>query len=298
MPTAISWAEETWNPLTGCTRVSEGCRNCYAERASARMATNPGTEKYRGIAEFTEAGPRWSGAVEYHLNLLDLPLRWRKPRRVFVCSMSDLFHEGVRDEWLLDIFDVFRRCLNTRSHVFQVLTKRPERARDFCSRLRFGSERGTHLVAGYEGPGYRLMGGAGCSGLTNVWLGTSVEDQATADDRIPLLLATPAAKRFISYEPALRPLDLSKWMGSVSGTQHVRGYAEDVDAEWSELDWVVAGGESGPGRREAKVAWFESLAQQCSGAGVPFFMKQDSGNRPGQQGRIPDGLWAIKEYPK
>lgn len=214
---------------------------------------------------------------------------------IFVCSMSDLFHEAVDDLWLLKIFDVMRLSFNMRKgHVFQILTKRPGRAADFTRRLRFDAERPGNPIylESYGGaPGYRLMGGAGCTGLTNIWLGTSVERQKEADMRIGHLLDASAAVKFISYEPALGPLDLRPYL-----PDEPTGFPGDGPAVPG-LDWVIAGGESGPGHRPADPQWFEDVHTQCLEHGVPFFMKQDSGPRPGMQGRIPDDLWGTKELP-
>ena len=229
--TAIEWTDEVWNPVTGCSKVSQGCKHCYAERVFPRP--------YPGRA-FTD--------VAMHPDRLAAPLHWRKPRRVFVNSMSDLFHDVVPDEF---IDQVFAAMSAAPSHTFQVLTKRPERARDYLAR--------------------RAMP------LPNVWLGVSIEDQETADYRIPLLLRTPAAVRWISAEPLLGPVDLGN-LPSVSGIGRYLDSLSNAGREDSDLptklDWVVAGGESGPHARPTHPEWLRALRDDCDAAGVPFFFKQ------------------------
>lgn len=243
--TNIEWTDATWNPIRGCTRVSEGCRHCYAETVAARFS-GPG-QPYEGLAEFvTRPGSareaRWTGKVAVVETLMDWPLRKRKPLRIFVNSMSDLFHEAVPDE-VVD--KVFRVMSMARKHTFQVLTKRPERMRRYL----------THEAV----QGRISYQGRAIWPLPNVWLGVSVEDQATADARIPILLDTPAAVPWISAEPLLGPLDLTQYFHAPIDSR--RGLA-----------WVVVGGESGPGARPMHPDWARSLRDQC--AAVPFFFKQ------------------------
>ena len=228
----IAWTEETWNPVRGCSRVSRGCERCYAERQAGRMAGPGGA--YEGLVRPARGGFRWTGTVSPVLDggrTLTAPLRWLRPRRVFVNSMSDLFHEALSDEAIADVFAVMAAA--TR-HQFQVLTKRAARMREWAAR----------------------QGGSGWP-PPNVWLGVSVEDQASAEGRLPHLLATPAAVRWISYEPALGPVDFRPWLGQAPG-----------------VDWLVVGGESGPGARPCDVAWIRSAIRQCQGAGTPVFCKQ------------------------
>ena len=219
---SIEWTEATWNVVTGCTRVSAGCTNCYAERlAATRLAHHPA---YEGLAEMTPAGPRWTGVVRFNVERLDLPLRWRRPRMIFVNSQSDLFHEGLTNEQIAAIFGVMAAC---PQHTFQVLTKRPERARAWFAWMRefaleqrdiaaAPSERQTAMKAAFTAmgetdaarrmldPAWWVNGDYGPWPLPNVWLGVSVEDQATADQRIPLLLECPAAVRWVSASHARR----------------------------------------------------------------------------------------------
>jgi len=230
--TKIEWTKDTRNPVVGCSRVSEGCRNCYAEPRSYHNRAC-GTPQYKGLTKKTKSGEiHWTGVVRFVESALDKPLHWKKPRRIFVNSMSDLFHEKVKDEWIDRIFAVIAEA---PQHTFQILTKRPERMREWVTRSR-------------------------PLPLPNVWLGVSVEDQETADERIPLLMQTPAAVRWVSYEPALGPVDFSSWLGGG-------------------LDWIVVGGESGPGARRFDLAWARQTIAQCRAAGVAVFVKQ-MGSRP------------------
>ena len=205
--TSIEWTDDTWNPTRGCSRVSEGCRNCYAERVAARFS---GAGKpYEGLATMTPSGPRWTGKVALIEEHLADPLRWRTPRRIFVNSMSDLFHESVPDEWIDRIFAVMAIA---RDHTFQILTKRPERMREYLEQV--SDERDMQRWARWadiaKSPCAAGMFDELDWPLPNVHLGVSVEDQATADARIELLLQTPAAVRWASYEPALGPLPPSQ----------------------------------------------------------------------------------------
>jgi len=247
--TNISWTNETWNPVTGCSHVSEGCRFCYAETLSLRhgWSTKPWTA--RNAAE----------NVRLHPDRLDDPLHWRKPRMVFVNSMSDLFHELVPLDFLARIWDVMVR---TPQHTYQILTKRPERMR---------------TMLGPSGIGFYAVDGPVPRPQPNIWLGISAEDQGMAASRLAELVQTPAAVHFVSCEPLLGDIDVTPWL-------------------WN-LQWLICGGESGHGHRPMDVAWLISLVEQCRDAGVPYFVKQDSGRLPGRQGRIPDAYW-IHEWPE
>lgn len=233
--------------------------NCYAETMAARFS-GPG-QPYEGLAELTQAGPRWTGEVRLIEEHLYDPIRWQRPRRIFVNSMSDLFHERVPDEWINRIFAVMALC---PQHTFQVLTKRPQRMLEWLRR--------PNCAAAVEDAGWPLP---------NVHLGVSVEDQRSADERIPLLLQCPAAVRWVSAEPLLGPMDLTY----IAPSDDFWTDALDTPDPTRRLDLVIIGGESG-------------LARQCQEAGVPVWVKQDSGPRPGQQGRLPDWLWALKELPR
>lgn len=226
----IEWTEATWNPIIGCTVISEGCRNCYAMTLAGGRMRNHHTRE--GLTRLTAAGkPVWTGDVRLIESAIDQPLRWSRPRMIFVGAHTDLFQDAVPDHWLDQLFAVM---LNSPQHTFQILTKRPKRMRDYVLR---------HAYLGS-----RL--------LRNIWLGVSAEDQATADERIPFLLDTPAAVRWLSAEPLLGPMDL---------TSINRG---------SRLDWVVVGGESGPGSRPMHPDWVRSLRDQCEEADTAFFFKQ------------------------
>lgn len=278
MSTRIEWTDETWNPVTGCTKVSEACANCYAEVMHRRFYPQ---------TPFSNVACR--------RDRLDTPLHWRKPRKVFLCSMGDLFHDAVPDEFLFRVFDTIRVCFaEQRGHVFQILTKRAERMRDFCTRLRFDSDGAGRLYLDDPGKvtGYCLMPQKGCGGLGNVWLGVTAENQRRADERILLLLQTPAAKRFVSVEPMLGSVDLKRigktgcgddvdcltgWRTSYGHKPHDGSQcAINVMIERSSqrLDWVIAGGETGPHARPSHPEWFRLLRDQCRNAAVPFFFKQ------------------------
>ncbi len=278
--TGIEWTDATWNPVAGCAVVSPGCTNCYAMKFAARLAAM-GQAKYQGLTQPSKAGPVWTGKIALDDAALIQPLRWKKPRRIFVNSMSDLFHESVPDDFIDKVFAVMAL---TPQHTYQVLTKRADRMRSllhdwslFAANVR--SEMND------QAPGWgmgddriveaciRISAGP----LPNVWLGVSVEDQKFADERIPLLLDTPAAIRWISAEPLLGPIKLNdiedcdnhRNYDALRG-QEIGGYRDSGN----KLDWVVVGGESGPDARPMHPDWARSLRDQCGYAGVPFFFKQ------------------------
>ncbi|MDX5935630.1 phage Gp37/Gp68 family protein [Acidithiobacillus thiooxidans] len=254
--TGISWTDATWNPVTGCTKVSQGCKHCYAERDWARLSANPKAVSYYGRA-FTD--------VACHADRLNQPLRWQKPRMIFVNSMSDLFHESVPDAFIDQVFAVMALA---EQHIFQVLTKRPERM------LAYLSTPGREYVIGEKAmPAVR----PDCFGvqewpIPNVWLGVSAEDQETADARIPLLMQAPAALRWVSAEPLLGPIDFEAVPVGMFGP--LRPYQASVTTFNQRIKWVVAGGESGPDARPMHPDWVEAIQEQCTQAHVPFFFKQ------------------------
>ena len=273
---SIEWTDATWNPVTGCSRVSKGCENCYAERlAATRLRNHPSRQ------DLTDSNGRWNGEVRFNPQWLDWPLRAQRPRRIFVAAHGDLFHENAPDAWIDSIFAVM--ALSGR-HVFQVLTKRPERMRAY---MHVGEGRMAGAIMGWlaAGPAAPVpisprrrfdllrIADAGRPWFDwpppNVWLGVSAEDQATADERVPILLDTPPAVRWLSAEPLLGPLE--------------------IDASLAGLDWVVAGGESGPGARPMEAAWARSLRNQCLCADVPFFFKQWGGRTSKAGGAVLDG---------
>jgi protein gp37 len=234
---AIEWTEATWNPTTGCDRVSPGCDNCYALSLAKRLKAM-GASKYQ-----TDGDPRTSGpgfGVAIHESALRVPFTWRRPRLVFVNSMSDLFHAKVPTDFIQEVFDVMRQ---TPQHTYQVLTKRSLRLRRISSKLTWPS---------------------------NVWLGVSIES-ADQYNRIADLASIPAAVRFLSCEPLLGPLPA---------------------IPLSNIDWVIAGGESGPNARPVAPDWIRDLRDQCVEARTPFFFKQWGGRRAKSGGRELDGrLW-------
>ena len=262
--TAIEWTDATWNPITGCSVVSPGCTNCYAMRlAGTRLKHHPSRA---GLTREVNGNHVWTGETRFNEAELAKPLRWKRPRRVFVCAHGDLFHESVPDEWIDRVFAVMALA---PQHSFQVLTKRAARMREYLTNLP-GRIRDWDCDSGLDF--VQLP-------LPNVWLGVSVEDQARADARIPDLLATPAAVRWLSCEPLLGPVDLQNLDG---GTARGAGAAEGkmfrivINAlDFSRrIDWVIVGGESGPKARPMHPDWACSLRDQCAAAGVPFFFKQ------------------------
>ena len=302
--TEIPYLTKNWRPVDGCTPVSDGCDNCYALRNAKRW--------------------KRSFQVTTRPERLEEPLHWRKPQRVGVCFHGDLFHEKVPDEFLDKVFAVMAL---TPQHTYVLLTKRPERMRAYLTMLdrepTSGAPTRNHIAmtalsmsleALWANPrstlGDDLLAderGLVDWPLPNVWLGVSVENQQAADERIPLLLETPAAHRWLSVEPLLGPLDLHRVSPGLLGTSAIfdalggrrwEDNGETINATaCARLDWVVVGGESGPHARECPVEWIAYMVGQHEAAGVPLYVKQDSGPRPGQQGRIPDALWAVKQLP-
>lgn len=273
--TSIEWTEHVWNPIRGCSRISEGCRNCYAERMAARFSANGETDQsgevvlsagpFAGFARMTPSGPRWTGRVELVEDALEIPQRRKKPTTYFVNSMSDLFHEALSDEAIDCVFAVMAMA---PQHRFIVLTKRAERLRrylsdeDLVERL----EIETHeCMEQYEELETYLEPWP----LPNVILGVSCEDQAAADERIPYLLETPAACRMVSLEPLIGPIKMDPLWLYGSGF-----YVGGVWTRNPALDWAIVGGESGPGARPMHPDWARSLRDQCAQAAVPFFFKQ------------------------
>ena len=278
MPTKIEWATETWNPITGCTPCSEGCQNCYAKRMAVRHAGRYGYDKDEPFK------------VTFHPERLDQPRRWRKPRMVFVCSMGDLFHPDVTDYAIARI----RQITSYAQHTFLILTKRPREMQKRMDRLLILRE-----------PFWS----------TNVWLGVTAENQKRAEERIPVLLNTPAAIRFVSLEPLLGPVDLQSL--SADGPRFLgrfvchhcedepTGYecgcclqATEVTQIQKGLDWVIVGCETGPGRRPCKIEWIRDIVQQCKAAGVSCFVKKIE-----IDGKVTDDMsqWPadlrVREYP-
>ena len=248
--THIEWTDATWNPVTGCTRVSPGCVNCYIDwappfRVEGRHFTDRDGNRSHAIGATT--------GVRLHPDRLDWPLRKRswRGKRVFVCSLADLFHDDVPDEYIARVFAVMAL---TPEVTYQVLTKRPARMRALLASGTFAGM----VWRDVDDPSWPLP---------NVWMGVTVEDQERADQRIPILLDTPAAVRWLSCEPLLGPVDLDATGMGVTGTS-------GPESRPSAVDWVVAGGESGPNARPMHPSWARSLRDQCATAGVPFLFKQ------------------------
>ena len=283
--TKIEWTDATWNPVTGCTLVDDGCNNCYAaELAATRLKNHPSR---KGLARKNAAGvAKFTGEVRFNKQWLEDPLRWRNPRMIFVCAHGDLFHPAVPDAWIDRIFAVMALCPH---HTFQVLTKRPKRAVEYLSDRPSGRWPALDYAAllaftgAWNTPELDLKDGWP---LPNVWLGTSVSDQKSADERIPHLLNAPAAVRFLSCEPLLGPIDLSSfnWWSPIYYGESDSDEKRNIPS-LSDIGWVIVGGESGRNARPMHPDWARSLRDQCAGAGVPFFFKQW-------------GVWVPDTYPE
>jgi protein gp37 len=277
--TKIEWTDFTWNVVTGCTRVSEGCRHCYIDRTPPfRMARR----RFDGPEMGATTG------VVLHPERLDKPLRMRKPRLVFVNSLADLFHDEVPDRFIAEVFNAMGA---SPQHSYQILTKRHARMRSLLRRWSDHVTKGCHCPPGEGGCSAPVDVQHGTWPLPNVWLGVSVESQQWADIRIPALLDTPAAVRWISAEPLLGPIDLfgplvppghrprlTYWLDGRPGwgpeETTATGLVVQPIAVGPRLDWVVCGGESGPGARPMHPSWARTMRDQCTQAGVPFLFKQ------------------------
>lgn len=328
MTTSIEWTwvqdgkggrkkGETWNPQVGCREISPGCRECYAAKQAHRGMSKQhhGLTVMRTNAAGENLGAHWNGQINRVPHLLAQPLKWREPRGIFVCSMSDLFFDVDSDDacrWIAAIFGVMAAC---PQHTFMVLTKRPENAARWFTWL----ERESRIeCAGVA----RLCVAAAVLAiersvpvvrervrkaaetriawpLPNVWVGVTAEDQQRADERVPVLLGLPAAVRFVSYEPALGPVDWTRinWPGRWP-VDVLRGGSWDVDpaagfvqhSDMPTLDWLICGGESGPHARPMHSDWTRSARDQCEAAGVAFFFKQWGEHvRPSQ---MPEDTWS------
>ena len=267
---AIEWTDDTWNPVRGCSMVSAGCQNCYAADVANRFKGKG--QPYEGLINPTTQGPKWSGKVMLVPDVLGAPMKWKKPRKIFVNSMSDLFHAEVPDSFIDKIFSVMAMC---PQHTFQILTKRPERMRDYCKGLDHNRIAQAAMYFMFDDPDsvFDFVGHAMQYGkLKNVWLGVSVENQETANERIPFLLDTPAATRFLSSEPLLGSIDFY----AASAEWFKRGHAPWQNAPiLTGIDLIITGGESGPKARPMNPDWARSLRDQCKAAGVAFFHKQN-----------------------
>ena len=264
MATKIEWADESWNPITGCTSISEGCRNCYARRMAKRLAGRFG---YDGKNPFN---------VTLHADRLEKPLYWNTPRRIFVCTMGDLFHEDVPDFW---IDEVVHTMMHDDKHTFMLLTKRPERMKQY------------------------VMGRGLCE-ADWIWFGITAENQQRADERVPILLGIPGAVRFVSIGPMLGPIYLhTSWLKpygcncgcksrDMSGVgRYPCGSHESTSAD--RIDWIICGAETGMKAREMKPIWAGNIQRQCEDVNIPFFFKKMSGGK----NPMPYNL-NIREWPK
>jgi len=270
----IEWTQETWNPIVGCSKISPGCENCYAEKMAYRLAhalaSNDTSDTWSAYVDVIGIGqkkngviqlaPKWSGQTSMVKSAFEKPCHWKKPRMIFVCSMGDLFHESVPFEWIDTVFGVIGMHDH---HTYQILTKRPER-----------------MVEYFESRGFNEKF---AEGYPHVWIGVTAENQEQANKRIPILLDIPAAKRFVSIEPMLSKIELSDIIES-DGSHYVNyltGEQSGVDGEgtycdWhpNKIDWVILGGETGHKARPMHLDWVRSVRDQCKEAGVPFFFKQ------------------------
>lgn len=295
--THIEWTDATWNPITGCSIVSPGCTNCYAMRlAGTRLKHTPSRA---GLTNDSKAGPVWNGKVRLNEQWLDQPLRWRRPRKIFVCAHGDLFAENVPDEWIDRVFAVMALAPH---HTFQVLTKRAAGMRSYVSALPGRADAVARAAAClWPGPdgdvAYYQVEEVIRAPLPNVWLGVSAERQKEANERVSLLIHTPAAMRFVSAEPLLGPILFTHL---VAGTAPIMQYEDALvgkffanhrlydDLPREKVDWIIVGGESGPGARPMHPDWVRSIRDQCADAGTAFFFKQWGAYLPAGQ-MIADG---------
>lgn len=288
MSTTIGWTDETWPICVGCDQISPGCKHCYAMRSVHRvnlMQAGCGRPApYTNLVELVQLGgrqaPRWTGEVGFYPEKLAMPFGWRSPRRIFVASQSDIFHDKFTNAQIAAIFGVMAA---TPRHTYQVLTKRPARMRawfrwlDRCAdehappRAEICAIHAANFGANIDSAGVPQVWP-----LPNVWLGVSAEDQAHADQRIPELLEIPSAVRFISAEPLLEHVNLWAYLRSPDRDRSLRILERKPEHApvAPGLDWVIAGAESGPGARRCSGEWLRSLRDECAGAGVAFFLKQ------------------------
>jgi protein gp37 len=284
---SIEWTDETWNPVTGCSKVSPGCAHCYAEAVTQRFATSWGVSDL----PWTPANAHLNVAVRG--DRLEQPLHWRHPRMVFVNSMSDLFHDEVPDWFIAQVWSVMANC---PQHTFQVLTKRPERMQRFVRRLTWAHpmETGSGWRADLLPDDRWTMDDEPASPLPNVWLGVSIENRRFVH-RADELRATPAAVRFISAEPLLGPLRApwnKRWVTEDGHTGWCSiGTELGVlpDLHLNGIDWLIVGGESGPRHRLMSPEWVRALRDAAGLYGTAFFFKQWGGRTPKSGGRELDG---------
>ncbi|NDY56224.1 phage Gp37/Gp68 family protein [Desulfovibrio sulfodismutans] len=284
----IEWCDATWNPVVGCSRISPGCDHCYASRMACRLAQIPtAPHQYREVVD--QDNQAWNGRTEFVTSAMEQPFRWKRGRHIFVGSMTDLFHPSTPDEWLDRIFAVMAL---TARHRFLLLAKRPERMRDYMTQVT--PQRLAHAATELQGEeaakvvlavlndtlcGVRNVGWP----MRHVWLGVTAEDQARADERIPILRDTPAVVRFVSFEPLLGQVDCRRFLVPLRREITPRGRENVVSPPG--VNWAICGGESGPGARPMHPDWVRGLRGQCQDADVPFFFKSWGDWRPG----LPNG---------
>lgn len=253
--TRIEWATDSWNPIVGCSKCSPACDHCYAEKMAVRLAAM-GQSRYKVVID----GKNWNGRLHFDHTTLDSVMHWKKPRRIFVTSMGDAFHESVPFHWIDQIFDMVRNC---PLHTFIILTKRADRMLNYLASLEIDR--------------FDVV-------YPNVWCGVTICNQQEANEKIPLLLQVPAAVRFVSIEPILGKIDLTtiKWVDTsykgrgqcVLHFDALHNNHPDSPFNKQKLDWVICGGESGPGARPVQPDWVRSLRDQCKAHDVPFMFKQ------------------------
>lgn len=291
--THIEWTDATWNPITGCSIVSPGCTNCYAMKLAGTRLKH--IESRACLTVDSKAGPVWNGQVRFNEQWIQQPLKWKRPRRIFVCAHGDLFAENVPDAWIDEVFAIMAVA---PQHTFQVLTKRAKRMRSYLAapdtKRRIYNLACDWVVAGVANvilvaPGIDPAVTPGGTKvlldqwpLPNVWLGISAEDQQRAEERVPELLATPAAIRFVSAEPLLGPIDFETlcigwyFIDALKGRKYHDAPEPYVGATeaCAKLDWIIVGGESGKGARPMHPDWARSIRDQCASTGTAFFFKQ------------------------
>jgi protein gp37 len=311
--TKIEWSDFSWNPIVGCSKISEGCQNCYAEKMASRLATIENSpEEYIFVTFWpipANIPTGWNGKTAFVESALEKPLRWKKPRKIFVCSMGDLFHESVPFDWIDKVMAVIALC---PQHTFQILTKRPERMAEYFTNIEDRTEK--IAECSMRAPfgvwddadtvcdnlfdvfrDYRL------TPLDNLWLGITAETQQRANERIPILKTIPAVKHFVSCEPLLSEIDfrqivIPKWY---CPPMTVEERFENKHFDYQGLDWVIVGGETGHNARPCKIEWIERIVEDCKAASVPVFVKQITVNgKPSKNmAEWPEHL-RLRDFPK
>lgn len=285
----IEWTDYTWNPIVGCSKISAGCKNCYAEKLAWRLVCM-NQNHYIPVVRNVGYGNKthdWTGETAFVESALEKPLHWKKPRKIFVCSMGDLFHESVPFEWIDKVMAVIALC---PQHTFLVLTKRPERMKEYFIEPIGGLTRRNYITSAISHQTFRSE--VEHWNLNHLWLGVTTENQEQADKRIPILLQIPAAKRFVSVEPMLSEVDIRRYMLSDYDKAAHDHQMTGMECQTNKLNWVICGGETGSKARECKVDWVRDLMVQCEVARVPFFFKKFKDGETKIDGK------EIREYPE